>query len=86
MDWPMTTVGLAAAFCLIGVIHATAQGQKPKMTTAIFVPSDKATFKEVVPGALRIVSRQVRSRPHETDEAGYNASRGLPRLVCSEWF
>jgi mannose-6-phosphate isomerase-like protein (cupin superfamily) len=55
MDRPMTTVGLAAAFCLIGVIHATAQGQKPKMTTAIFVPSDKATFKEVVPGASKAV-------------------------------
>ena len=56
MKRTLTVLGVAAALaitCTIGV--AQGQQQQPKKKTLIFVPADKATFKEVVPGISKAV-------------------------------
>jgi len=56
MKRTLTVLGVATALaitCTIG--FAQGQQQQPKKKALIFVPADKATFKEVVPGASRAV-------------------------------
>jgi mannose-6-phosphate isomerase-like protein (cupin superfamily) len=56
MNRSLTLVGVAAVLavtCSIGFVHG--QEQQPKKKELIFVPADKAKFKEVVPGVSKAI-------------------------------